>query len=73
MSYAEQIRHPSEALDPPISSEQEETWWQRRPGLALLVWLAIAGLIVYGLWRANAIQKAAAALGVAAENPFGWV
>lgn len=73
VSYSEQIRHPSGALNAAKPSEPQKLWREKHPTAALLVWLAIAGLIVYGLWRANAIQKAAAALGAVVENPYGWV
>ena len=73
MSYAEQIRHPSGALESPASNAKEESWWERHPEATLLFYIAIVVLFIYGMWRSNTIHKAAAALGVAVENPFGWV
>ena len=74
MSYAERIRHPSEALESAAPSEQKTPgFWERHPGAVLLFYVALAALVIYGFWRANAIQKAAAALGAVVENPFGWV
>ncbi len=67
MTYSEQIRHPSAALNPPRDGEQ---------GLSRLGWILV-GLVVllFFAWRFGWFSKivATGAKAVSVANPLGWV
>ena len=71
MSYEEQIRHPSGALDPPEDKEQGASRW-------FWVLLGLAAL-TYFAWRMGWLDKIIASAKAGANavkpiaNPYGWV
>jgi hypothetical protein len=70
MSYAEQIRHPSQALDPPKKSSGLGLWWFLIGGIAALVLIAI----FRPQWFARiGIHISGAGKALGGINPRGWV
>ncbi len=66
MTYAQQIRHPDAALNPPRDEGQ---------GLSPWVLLGLAVLLLWFAWRAGWLDKigATGAKAVSVANPLGWV
>jgi hypothetical protein len=70
MTYAEQVRHPSGALDPPKKSGGFSWWWFVYGGIAALVLIAI----FRPAWLAKIGITFSGAAGAAGNlNPLGWV
>lgn len=73
MSYSEQIRHPSGALEPPKKNSNVSWWWVIGGGIVALIligifrpqWLAKIGIHV----NLSGAAKAAGAV----SNPMAWV
>ncbi len=65
MTYAEQIRHPDAALNPPRDKEQ----------VSRLSWILLGLVVLWLAWRMGWLDKIAAtgARAVSVANPLGWV
>lgn len=73
MSYAEQIRHPDGALNPPREKQSGLNWWE----FVAVHWLwflvgGIVALIVIGRIRPQWLAKIGIHIG-GIVNPYGWV